>query len=83
MQPYTDKVLEERCKEHGDKRILVFCPAFVSDCLETTIEISVEYQEEFEEFGGEHVQLVPSLNDHPEWIKTVAEMVKENTLVEV
>jgi len=83
VKPYTDKVLEERHKVHGDKKILVFCPAFVSDCLETTIEISVEYQEEFEEFGGDHVQLVPSLNDNPEWIKTVAEMVKENSVLAV
>lgn len=76
MQPYTSDILEERA-EKGDKRLLVFCPAFVSDCLETTIEILDEYQEEFEEKGGEHIDLVESLNDNPKWIKTVAEMVKE------
>lgn len=81
VKPYTDKVLEERHKVHGDQKILVFCPAFVSDCLETTIEISVEYQEDFERFGGDMVQLVPSLNDNPEWIKTVAEMIKENNVL--
>jgi len=76
MQPYTSKIIEERA-EKGAKRMLVFCPAFVSDCLETTIEILDEYQEEFEEKGGEHLDLVESLNDNPKWIKTVAEMVKE------
>ena len=61
VQPYTIKVLEELANK-GAKRLLVFSPAFVSDCLETIIEISDEYQEEFEEFGGEHIDLVPSLN---------------------
>lgn len=73
-QPYTSKIIEERA-EKGDKKLLVFCPAFVSDCLETEIEISVEYQEEFEEMGGEHVDLVPSLNDHPKWIEAVKDLV--------
>ena len=74
VKPYTSTVLEERA-EHGDKRLLVFCPAFVSDCLETTIEVSTEYQEEFEEMGGEKVDLVPSLNAHPKWIEAVRDMV--------
>jgi ferrochelatase len=74
-EPYTSDVIEKRA-EHGDKNLLVFCPAFVSDCLETTIEISVEYQEEFEELGGEKVQLVPSLNDDPRWVKVVSDYVK-------
>jgi ferrochelatase len=76
MQPYTSDIIEERAKK-GDKRMLVFCPAFVADCLETTIEILDEYKEEFIEKGGEHIDLVESLNDNPNWIKTVAEMVKE------
>ncbi len=73
-QPYTSEVLEEQA-EHGAKRILVFSPAFVADCLETIIEICDEYQEEFEEMGGEKVDLVPSLNDDPRWIKTVTDLV--------
>jgi ferrochelatase len=75
IKPYTTTILEERASK-GDKRILVFSPAFVSDCLETIIEISDEYQEEFEEMGGEKVDLVPSLNDDPRWIKVVADMVR-------
>ena len=74
VKPYTSDVLETRA-EAGDKKLLVFCPAFVSDCLETTIEVSTEYQEEFEELGGEKVDLVPSLNDHPKWIEAVKDLV--------
>jgi ferrochelatase len=76
-QPYTSVVLEERAKL-GDKRILVFCPAFVADCLETVHEIAVEYAEEFEEMGGEHIQLVESLNDNPKWIDALEGLVKAN-----
>ena len=59
------------------KNVLVYCPAFVADCLETTIEIGVEYMEEFEEAGGEHLQLVEGLNVHPLWVKAVSHIVKE------
>ncbi|MGH1338265.1 MAG: ferrochelatase [Aureispira sp.] len=76
VQPYTSDVLEKRA-EAGDKSLLVFCPAFVADCLETTIEVSVEYKEEFEELGGEHVQLVDSLNDHPRWIEGLKNIILE------
>lgn len=72
VQPYTTEVLKERARL-GDKRLLVFSPAFVADCLETLVEISDEYQEEWEHLGGEHVQLVESLNDNPAWIKAVAD----------
>ncbi|MCB0578790.1 MAG: ferrochelatase [Phaeodactylibacter sp.] len=75
-QPYTIKTIEGLA-EKGAKRLLVFSPAFVADCLETIIEIGTEYQEEFEEMGGEKVDLVPSLNDDPRWIKAVAEMLEE------
>lgn len=76
-KPYTSDVLEQQAQK-GVKRILVFSPAFVADCLETIIEIGVEYQEEFEEMGGEKIDLVPSLNDDPKWIQTVANLVKQH-----
>ncbi|MFN7115313.1 MAG: ferrochelatase [Saprospiraceae bacterium] len=75
-QPYTSEILEHQAKK-GAKRLLVFSPAFVADCLETLIEISVEYQEEFEEMGGEKVDLVPSLNDNPKWIAAVRDLVNK------
>jgi len=74
-QPYTIKEIEALA-EKGAKRLLVFSPAFTADCLETIIEIGDEYQEEFEEMGGEHIDLVPSLNDNPKWIKAVADLVR-------
>ena len=74
LEPFSDVVVEERAKM-GDKKLLVFSPAFVADCLETTIEIGVEYQEIFEEHGGEKVQLVESLNDHPTWVNCVVDII--------
>ena len=75
LEPFADKVVEEQASK-GAKRLLVFSPSFVADCLETTIEISDEYQELFVEKGGEKVQLVESLNDHPAWIEALEALVK-------
>jgi ferrochelatase len=58
----------------GVKRILVLCPAFTADCLETIYEVGVEYDELFKEKGGEHMQLVESLNTHPLWIEALKEL---------
>lgn len=77
VKPYTSNVIEELA-EKGVKRILAFSPAFVADCLETIIEIGDEYQEEFEEMGGERIDLVPSLNDDPAWISTIADLVRSH-----
>ncbi len=75
LTPFSDKIVEERAKK-GDKKLLAFSPAFVADCLETLVEIGVEYQEIFEEHGGEKVQLVPSSNSHPRFIDGLEELVK-------
>jgi ferrochelatase len=75
VQPYTSDVLKDLAAK-GKKRLLVFCPAFVADCLETLYEVSVEYHEEFKELGGEEVQLVASLNDNPKWIEAMVAMAK-------
>uniref|UniRef100_A0A7V3E658 Ferrochelatase n=1 Tax=Ignavibacterium album TaxID=591197 RepID=A0A7V3E658_9BACT len=74
LEPFSDKVVIEQAKK-GSKKLLVFSPAFVADCLETIVEIGIEYQKLFEEHGGEKVQLVESLNDHPMWINTLKEIV--------
>ena len=76
LKPFSDKVVEEWAKK-GAKKLLVFSPAFVADCLETTIEIGVEYQEIFQQHGGEKIQLVESLNAHPLWVDTCADMIRE------
>ena len=70
LTPYTAGVIKERANL-GDKRLLVFAPSFVADCLETLYEIGIEYREEFQALGGEALDLVPSLNTHPAWIKAV------------
>jgi ferrochelatase len=75
VQPYTSEVLIQRAKL-GDKRLLVFCPAFVADCLETIIEVGYEYQEEFLALGGEKVDLVPSLNDDPLWVAAIWKIIQ-------
>ncbi len=76
-KPYTTDILKEQAAK-GAKRLLVFSPAFVADCLETLYEIVEEYNEEFKNMGGEKVQLVESLNDDPAWIAALEKMVKGN-----
>ena len=76
LTPFADKVVEEQAKS-GAKKLLVFSPAFVADCLETLIEIGDEYQEIFEELGGEKVQLVPSSNSHDRFIDGLEELIRE------
>jgi ferrochelatase len=76
IEPFSDHVIEDLAKK-GAKKLLVFSPAFVADCLETTIEIGEEYQELFEEHGGHKVQLVPSLNDGATWISALEDLVKQ------
>ena len=67
IKPYSDIVIADLAK-NGAKKILVFSPAFVTDCLETIAEIGIEYQEIFEKNGGEKIQLVESLNGNAEWL---------------
>lgn len=76
LKPFSDVVVEEQAKK-GAKKILAFSPAFVADCLETVIEIGGEYQEIFEEHGGEKIQLVPSSNDHDRFIDGLEALVKD------
>lgn len=78
LKPFSDDVVRE-CGEKGMKKILVFSPAFTADCLETIIEIGQEYQEIFEANGGEKVELVESLNDHPLWIKCLSNLITKQS----
>ncbi len=76
IQPYTEGLIKKMAHE-GKKKLLAFSPAFVADCLETTIEIGDEYNEVFEEAGGEHIQLVESLNNHPDWVRLLEDLVRQ------
>jgi ferrochelatase len=74
LKPYSDKVIAQLAKE-GKKKILVFSPAFVADCLETIYEIGVEYEQIFKQNGGEKLQLVESLNENPKWIEALKKII--------
>lgn len=73
LGPYTDQFCTELI-EGGDKKIGVYCPSFVADCLETTDEIGTELKEEIEEHGGE-LTFIPCLNNQESWVKGYAEFI--------
>lgn len=75
IEPYTESRLEELAGQ-GVKKLLVMCPAFVADCIETLEEIGDRGLAQFQAAGGESLQLVPCLNDHPSWAEAL------NTLCE-
>ena len=75
LQPYTDKTLENLPKE-GKKNVLVICPGFSSDCVETLEEISIQGRKSFLNNGGKNFDVVPCLNDgedHINLLKHLAE----------
>lgn len=74
IKPPTDQVIAGLGSKFS--RILVACPGFPADCLETIDEIGSEAAHLFKEHGGEELILAPGLNDSPEWVKTMAEMVR-------
>ena len=64
--------------ESNRKKVLVLSPAFVSDCLETSIEISERYKKLFIEHGGTEFTLVPSLNENDNWVDAVAGIINSH-----
>lgn len=74
LKPYTAKRLEQLPGE-GIKKLLVVCPAFVSDCLETLEEMAEEGKEIFLHAGGESFELIPCMNVHPRWVETLKHWV--------
>ncbi len=76
LEPSTEDTLVKLAKQ-GIKDVLVICPAFVTDCLETLEEIAVAGEETFVEAGGHSLKLIPCLNDHPAWIETMASWIKD------
>jgi len=75
LKPYTDQVLAE-LPRRGAKRLLVICPAFVSDCLETLEEIGLRGRETFRAAGGQDFAQIPCLNEHPLWIAALEKMIR-------
>ena len=71
LQPYTDKTVAKMAKS-GVKKMAIVTPAFVSDCLETLEEIGMEAVEDFEEKGGEHLHVIPCINDREDWVNVMS-----------
>jgi ferrochelatase len=80
IQPYTDVVLPELAGR-GVKRLAVFCPAFVADCLETVEEIGIRGRDQFRAAGGDELFLIPSLNSSPAWVALVADLARRHAAV--
>jgi ferrochelatase len=76
LKPYTDYELPRLANE-GKKKMLVICPAFVSDCLETIEEIGMRGCEQFLAGSGKEYTRIPCLNEHPAWIDALENMVKK------
>jgi protoporphyrin/coproporphyrin ferrochelatase len=76
LKPYTDLRLQEMPNE-GIKKLLVVCPAFVSDCLETLEEIEIRGRESYLSSGGNEFEMIPCLNTNPLWIQTLADFIRD------
>jgi ferrochelatase len=75
LKPYTDFELI-RLAKGGVRKLLVICPAFVSDCLETLEEIGMRGKETFLSNGGKEFTMIPCLNEHPLWIQALENMAR-------
>jgi ferrochelatase len=73
LKPYTDHELK-RLAQEGKKKMMVICPAFVSDCLETIEEIGMRGCEDFMAASGKEFTRIPCMNEHPLWIEALARM---------
>ena len=75
ITPSTQALFDELPKK-GVKKLDVFCPGFIADCLETMEEIALMGREQFHEAGGTHYQFIPCLNDDPAWIAALTQLVE-------
>ena len=81
LTPYTDKTLEE-LPNKGKKNVLVMCPGFSSDCVETLEEINIQGRESFIQNGGKNFDLIPCLNDEEKHIKLIETLIKKYLVVQ-
>ena len=79
IEPYTEPTLEALAAQ-GVKKVLVMCPAFVADCIETLEEIGDRGREVFQAAGGEELVLVPCLNDHPQWADALKQLCEQRAM---
>ncbi len=78
LEPFTNETIKHLAQT-GKHKILVFCPSFVCDCLETLYEIGIEYAHEFKLHGGKTLDLVPGLNDHPAWVDALENLILKSS----
>ncbi|OAM29150.1 ferrochelatase [Eikenella longinqua] len=76
--PATDQLLTELPAKHNIRELDLFCPGFVSDCLETLEELAIQGREQFHEAGGQTFRFILCLNDNPVFIEALADIALEN-----
>jgi protoporphyrin/coproporphyrin ferrochelatase len=76
LKPYTDWVIKDLAQA-GTKKLLIICPSFVSDCLETLEEIGMRGRQTFLNAGGTDLRLIPCLNEHPLWLGFLEKLILE------
>jgi ferrochelatase len=79
IKPYTDEVIQDLAAK-GVRRLLVSCPSFVADCLETLEEVQIRLRQQFLSLGGEDLKLVPALNAEGLWVSEFSQMVSRHNL---
>lgn len=77
LEPNTEFVIRDLAKQ-GVKKLLVMCPAFVADCLETIEEIGMRAKEDFVKEGGDELILVPCVNEHPRWLEGMETLTRRH-----
>ena len=80
LEPSTHDQLV-RLARSGVRKLAVICPAFTVDCLETLEEIGIRGKQTFLAEGGAGFNLIPCLNDHPVWVKSLAALAREHGVI--
>ena len=74
LKPYTDGTVKG-LGERGVKNLAVIMPGFAADCLETLEEIAMENAGIFKAAGGENLAAIPCLNDSPDGMAVIRQVV--------
>ncbi len=80
VQPFTDETLS-KLQKSGVKRVLLSAPSFVADCLETIVELGIEYRKNFEKGSDDHLQMVESLNSNDNWVEVLKLIVSSEKVL--
>jgi ferrochelatase len=75
IRPYTDEIIKHLYAS-GVRKLLVVCPAFVTDCLETLEEIALRLKDSWLELGGQILEVVPCLNADAAWVDAIFKITK-------